>query len=71
MKACETTSSSSNGVNDSTSAKKRPAKRFPGEHSKWTCSSNECINMKLVREEDELYDEDGYFHPVYTNQVYY
>ena len=36
---------------------------------KWSCSSNETINLKFIKEEDELFTEDDYFHPVYTNQV--
>lgn len=47
----------------------RKTKRFYAENAKWVTSSNACINMKLVQTEDQLFDEDGYFHPVYTNQV--
>lgn len=49
----------------------KKTKKFYAEHAKWVSSSNTCINMKLVQTEDQLFDEDGYFHPVYTNQVYH
>ena len=38
---------------------------------KWTCNSNEVINLKLIRDEDDMFSEDSYFHPTYTNQVNY
>jgi hypothetical protein len=36
---------------------------------KYSCDSNETINLKLIKEEDEMFTETDYFHPVYTNQV--
>ena len=36
---------------------------------RWVCNSNDVINLKVVQEEDELFTEEGYFHPVFTNQV--
>ena len=53
----------------SDSIKKCQAKKLSAEHTKWVCNSNNCINMKLVQQENQLYDEDGYFNPTYTNQV--
>ena len=37
--------------------------------ARWVCNSNEVINLKLVQKEDDLFAEEGYFHPTYTNQV--
>lgn len=48
----------------------KKTKKFYAEHADWVSNSNNCINMKLIQTEDQLFDEDGYFHPIYTNQVH-
>ena len=48
---------------------KQHPQRLPFPHTKWISNSNESINIKLVENEDQMYNEDGYFHPAYTNQV--
>lgn len=53
----------------SSSIKKGAKKTSAEQLAKWSCSSNEVINLKIIEEEDELFTESGYFHPVYTNQV--
>lgn len=35
----------------------------------WICNSNDVINLKLIQTEDELFTEDSYFHPNFTNQA--
>jgi len=37
--------------------------------SRWMCNSNDVINLKLIKSEDEIFTEDSYFHPSFTNQV--
>ena len=45
-------------------------KKIDSETSqRFVCCSNDVINLKLVQEEDDLFTEEGYFHPTYTNQA--
>lgn len=65
MSAGTTAEDCSSGSSVGSGRRRRP----DGETARWTCSSNEVTNLKLIREEDDLFPEDGYFHPTYTNQV--
>ena len=40
-----------------------------GVPMRWVSNSNDAINLKLAQTEDEVFSEDGYFHPIFTNQV--